>query len=547
MRRAFLLLCVVASALWPALTSSGRQPVFRSYDVAVYGATPAGIVAAVTAARAGKSVVLIEPGKHVGGMISGGLCATDTGNRATIGGTSREFFNRVHAYYQNKYGVKSAQVRDCSDGFRPEPHVAELVFLEMLREARVTVLRGTWLLPKVAYLAVNERDLAALTTNTAINYRGRVFIDASYEGDVMAKVAKYSLGREARAKYDESLAGVQAHSKYHQWPVPISPFEDQRKRLPFVQPGPAGEAGVGDKKVQAYNFRLCLTQNPDRLPFPKPANYDANTYELLARYLEKRPQTRVGELMHPVKLPNGKTDTNNNGPFSTDHIGASWDYPEGDAKTRKRIWQDHIDYTKGFLFFLANDPKVPKKLHDEMSTWGLARGEYEDNDHWPYQLYIREARRLIGDYVMTQHDLMENRNKPDSVGLGSYNADSHHVQRVPTKAGAVINEGDFQVPVKPYAIPYRCLVPKRGECGNLLVPVCVSSSHVAYGTIRMEPVFMILGQASGLAAVLAIEGKCAVQDVPVEKLQARLRAQGAILTPDEIQPVPKSKKETGTP
>jgi hypothetical protein len=486
-----------------------QNPPAKEYDVVVYGATPAGIIAAVTVAREGKSVILLEPGKHVGGMISGGLCATDTGNRATIGGYSREFFRRVRDYYVKKYGEESPQVRDCSDGFRPEPHVAAVIFLEMLKEAKVPVEFDSPLPPR---------------------HMGKIYIDASYEGDLMAKSARYAVGRESRKDYGESLAGVQAHSKYHQWSVAVSPLNTDGKLLPFVQPGPAGEPGAGDKKVQAYNFRLCLTQNKDRLPFPKPANYDPKKYELLARYLAKRPQTRVGELMHPVKLPNGKTDTNNNGPFSTDHIGASWDYPKGDAKTRRRIWQEHVDYTKGFLYFLANDQQVPKKLRDEMNTWGLARGEYEDNDHWPYQLYIREARRMIGEYVMTQHDLMENRTKPDSVGLGSYNADSHHVQRLPTKDRAVVNEGDFQVPVKPYAIPYRCLVPKKRECVNLLVPVCLSASHVAYGTIRMEPVFMILGQASGVAAVLAIDGKCAVQDVPVEKMQEKLRSQKALLS-----------------
>jgi hypothetical protein len=509
MYRALSVACAALVLSGPA--PAPQQPA-KEYDVVVFGATPAGVIAAVTVAREGKSVVLLEPGKHVGGMISGGLCATDTGNRAAIGGTSREFFDRVRDYYVKKYGEKAPQVRDCTDGFRPEPHVAELIFLEMLRQARVPVVFDSPL---------------------PLRSKGRIFVDATYEGDLLAKSAKYAVGREPGEQYGESLAGVQAHSKYHQWPVAVSPF-DGGKLLPFVQPGPAGEPGAGDRKVQAYNFRLCLTQNGDRLPFPKPANYDPGKYELLARYLAKRSQTRVGELMHPVNLPNGKTDTNNNGPFSTDHIGASWDYPEGDAKTRQRIWQDHVDYTKGFLYFLAHDPRVPKKLRDDMNTWGLARGEYADNDHWPYQLYIREARRMVGAYVMTQRDLMEDRTKPDSVGLGSYNADSHHVQRVPARDGAVVNEGDFQVPVKPYAIPYRCLVPKKAECTNLLVPVCVSSSHVAYGTIRMEPVFMILGQATGVAAVLAIDNKCAVQDVAVEKLQARLKAQRAVLSPDEI-------------
>jgi hypothetical protein len=537
MRLAPLSLALLLLAQAPA--QEDKPPRARRADVLVYGATPAGIIAAVTVAREGKSVLLLEPGRHLGGMITGGLCATDTGVRAAVGGYSREFFDRVRAYYVKKYGPKSQQVKDCSEGFRPEPHVAKLIFEEMLKEAKVPVVfeaRFSGLGGKAAE-GGGHNQLLSLSTTRGGTYHGRVFIDATYEGDLMAAAGvRYAVGREGRAKYNESLAGVQAYSKFHQFPVKVSPFADGGKLLPLVQPGPAGEAGQGDKKVQAYNFRLCLTRRPDlRMPWPKPRAYDPKRYELLVRYLEKRPDVTFGQLCNPVALPNGKTDTNNNGPISTDHIGANWDYPEADAKTRQRIYDDHVEYTKGFFYFLATDPRVPRALQTVVNTWGPSRGEHLESGGWPHQLYIREARRMLGEYVMTQADLMQDRVKKDSVGLGSYNTDSHHVQRVPTKDGGVINEGDFQVRVQPYAIPYRCLLPKQAECTNLLVPVCVSSSHVAYGTIRMEPVYMILGQASGVAAVLALDGKTAVQDVPVEKLQAKLKAQKAVLSPEGLE------------
>jgi hypothetical protein len=506
----------------------------RTVEVVVYGGTASGVIAAVAAAREGKTVLLLEPGKHLGGMVSGGLGATDYGNRASIGGYSREFFSRVREYYVQKYGPNAPQVKDCSDGFHFEPHVAELIFKAMLKEAKVEVLfeqsrlltvRKTG--PRIDFIVTNDGRTYVYNKSSA-----SVFIDATYEGDLMAKAkVSYAIGREGRDQYKESIAGVQARSPAHQWSVPVAPWNGD-KLLPFVQPGPAGDPGAADKKTQAYNFRLCMTKVKDnQVPFPKPAKYDADRYELLARYLAQKPALKVGQLMNPVAMPNGKTDTNNNGPFSTDFIGGNWDYPEGDEAVRKRIWQEHVDYTQGFLYFLANDPRVPEALQKEMRTWGLAKDEFTDTGNWPHQLYVREARRMIGAYVMTQADIMDQRTKDDSVGLGSYNTDSHHVQRVATKDGAVLNEGDFQVRVQPYAIPYRSLVPKAAECENLLVPVCMSASHVAYGTVRMEPVYMILGQASGVAAALAIDGKASVQKIPVDQLLARLRAQKAVLSP----------------
>ncbi len=520
----------------------------RPCDVVVYGGTASGVIAALAAAREGKAVVLLEPGKHLGGMVSGGLGATDTGNRSAIGGYSREFFNRVRDYYLKKYGPQSQQVKDCSDGFRFEPHVAELIFKEMLNEAKVEVLFGQKRLITVAKTG-KRIDFVVTQTGDTFTYpkhAAKVFIDATYEGDLMAKAGvRYTVGREGREQYNETIAGVQVRSPAHQWPVAVSPFGPTaaRQLLPFVQPGPAGEPGAGDKKVQAYNFRLCMTNRRENVvPWPMPDSYNPKRYELLARYLEKRPDLKMGQLMNPVRMPNDKTDTNNNGPFSTDHIGANWDYPDGDEATRERIRKDHVEYTQGFLYFLANEPRSPVKLREEMNQWGLAKDEFTDTDHWPHQLYVREARRMLGEYVMTEADIMKERTQADSVGLGSYNTDSHHVQRVPTPDGAVINEGDFQVRVQPYAIPYRSLVPKAAECENLLVPVCVSASHVAYGTIRMEPVYMILGQASGVAAALAIDEKQSVQTVPVPRLVAKLKSQKAVLSPEEL---PKSTEAAG--
>jgi hypothetical protein len=300
--------------------------------------------------------------------------------------------------------------------------------------------------------------------------------------------------------------------------------------------------GAADRRVQAYNFRLCMTQAPgNRVPFPKPAGYAPARYELLARYLPafeaelKRP-LQINDVMKADILQNGKTDTNNNGAFSTDYIGGSYDYPNGTYAVRERIRRAHVDYIQGFLFFLATDTRVPAALSGEMKTWGLCRDEFTDNGHWPYQLYVREARRMVGEFVMSQKDIQTELTKPDPIGMGSYNSDSHNVQRRPTADGtAVENEGDMQVRVTPYQIPYRLILPRRREATNLLVPVCFSATHVAYSTLRMEPQYMILGHAAGVAAKMAIDRTVAVQDVDPSALGARLRSQRAVF--DIVSPV----------
>lgn len=507
--------------LWPAVEQKA--------DVVVYGGTAGGVIAAVAAAREGKSVILLEPGKFLGGMFTAGLGATDTGVRAGIGGYSREVFDRIKIYYTEKYGSKSKQVADCSDGFRFEPHVARNVLENLLTEVKIKPKFGT----HIKSVNKSATTITSISLSNGDTYIASIFIDATYEGDLMALAGvNYHVGREGREVYGESLAGVQAFSRYHQFHVAVNGLDDMKRPLSFIYRGEKGKTGQGDKKVQAYNFRLCITDRKDnQIPFAKPDGYNPAEYELLARYLQAAPDRKVGQLMNPIRMPNDKTDTNNNGPFSTDYIGMSWTYPNAAPAERAKIIDDHKRYTQGFLYFLANDPRVPPALQKEMNAWGMSKDEWINNDNWPTQIYVREARRMVGAYVMTQKDLITDRTKDDSVGVGSYNADSHHVQRVLKEDGTVVNEGDFQVPVDPYAISYRCLTPKSEQCDNLLVSVAVSTSHVAYGTVRMEPVFMILGHAAGVAAAMAIDDKIKVQSLHSKKLTEKLIKQKAVLSP----------------
>lgn len=502
--------------LFLACAAAGCAPAaVERCDVLVYGATAGGAVAAIAAAGEGMAVTLLEPGRHVGGMISGGLGATDFGNKSVIGGMSREFFARTGRHYGQPLA------------WYFEPHVAERVLRDWLAEAGVPVRFEHRL---AAVERSGDRIRRVRMKNGAV-FEAAVFIDASYEGDLMARAGvAYTVGREGVDQYGESLAGRREVCEYHQFKAPVSPYGPDGKLLPGVYGGDPGRVGQADRKVQAYNFRICMSNRPDnQVPFPRPDGYDPWRYELLRRYLEKLPDLRLDQLIHITMMPNGKTDVNNNGPFSTDHIGGSWEYPDADERRREEIRQDHVRYTQGFFYFLANDPSVPKHIRDELNTWGLAADEFQDTGHWPHQLYIREARRMIGTYVMRQADLQTDLTKEDSIGMGSYNSDSHHVQRIPTPDGAVINEGDMQVPVRPYEIAYRAIVPQRSQCTNLLVPVCFSASHVAYSSMRMEPQYMIIGQAAGVAASLAVRHDTPVADIDVRRLQARLRAAGAVL------------------
>jgi FAD-dependent oxidoreductase family protein len=496
----------------------------QTFDLVVYGGTAGGVMTAAAAAREGLNVALIEPGHHLGGMVSGGLGWTDYGRKEVIGGYSLEFFHRVGA----KYG------RDIEWHF--EPHVAEAVFSDLVKETGVHVFLQHRLREKQG-VTKSGTTVASLTMENGAVFRGRIVADASYEGDVMAQSGvTYTWGREGISEYNESLAGVRDRTPLHQFRAAVSPLDSSGKLLPEIMPRSKDPVGAADKRVQAYNFRLCMTKNPEnRIAWPKPANYSPARYELLARYLPafekelKRPLA-INDVMKADILQNGKTDTNNNGAFSTDYIGGSYEYPEGTYATRARIRQAHVDYIQGFLYFLASDPRIPSGLSAEMKEWGLCKDEFVDNDHWPYQLYVREARRMVGEYVMSQKDIQTELTKPDSIGMGSYNSDSHNVQRRPTEDGsAVENEGDMQVAVNPYEIPYRMLLPKRDQATNLLVPVCFSATHVAYSTLRMEPQYMILGQAAGIAAKMAIDARQPLQAVDTKRLSARLLSQRAVL------------------
>lgn len=540
MRMGFLRLCTAVLLLGSCAAFGQAQEDEESqahaYDVVVYGGTAGGAVAAIAAAREGLRVALIEPGQHIGGMVSGGLGATDFGKKHVIGGMALEFFERVGKRYHEPVS------------WYFEPHVAEETFRTWLDEYHVNVFFGM----RIKYVWKTAACITGIRMESGHWYKANVFIDASYEGDLMQRAKiPYTVGRESRREYGESLAGRIEYSKEHQFPVPISPYDENGNLLPLVNPPDAIEPGLGDRKVQAYNFRLCLCNRADnRVPFPQPEGYDPKRYELLRRYLEACPGLKMEELMTLSPMPNDKTDTNNKGPFSTDFIGGSWGYPDADHENRDKIRAEHKRYIQGFLYFLANDPSVPKALQEEVNQWGLAKDEFVDTGNWPHQMYIREARRMKGNYVMQQKDLQTERTKPDSIGMGSYNSDSHHVQRIAVKAGekwsggqeqpaipgwppdaqGVLNEGDMQVPVEPYEIAYRAICPKREDCENLLVPVCFSATHVAYSSMRMEPQYMIMGHAAGVAAAQALESGKPVQAIDVARFQALLKEQRQVLS-----------------
>ncbi len=542
-----LLAIAVAIPFWSSSCAARAEgdppaaPIHHKADVIVYGGTSAGVVAAVQAARMGKSVLIVCPDKHLGGMSSGGLGWTDTGNKEVIGGIAREFYHRVWLHYdrddawtwqdKSEYGNRGQGTPAIDGDARTmwifEPHVAEQVFEDLIAEQNIPVHRDRWL-DRERGVQKDGARITEIRMTGGETYAGKMFIDATYEGDLMAAAGvTYHVGREASSQYGETWNGVQVgvlHHRHH-FTKPVSPYvipgDPSSGLLPRISDKPPGNKGEADHRIQAYCFRMCLTDHPEnRVPFPKPVGYDPGQYELLLRVFD----TGWRETFHKFDpIPNRKTDTNNHGPFSTDNIGMNYDYPEAPYKRRAEIVAEHETYQKGLMYFLANDPRVPEDVRSRMSRWGLAADEFTDNGNWPYQLYIREARRMVGLYVTTENDVLSKRDVPQPVGMGSYTMDSHNVQRYVKPDGFVQNEGDIGVGVpKPYRIPYGSLVPMRGECDNLLVPVCVSSSHIAYGSIRMEPVFMILGQSAATAAARAIDHRCAVQNVDYNKLREQL-------------------------
>jgi hypothetical protein len=492
-----------------------------SVDICVYGATSGGVIAAYTAAKLGKKVVLITPEGHPGGLSSGGLGNTDIGNKIAITGLARDFYRRVGLHYGKP------------EQWIFEPHVAEDIFKAYIQETSISVLYHQSL--KVLYkkgLQIQEIQTmpadSGMVKGTYIIH-AKEYIDCSYEGDLMAMAkVSFTIGRESNQQYHETYNGVQLLDK-HQFPDGVDPYIIEGKPetglLWGIRSTGLDTRGSGDKKLQAYNFRLCLTDSPqNRIEISKPEHYDSSHYELLLRYIKiKNPKSLEDGLLNINLMPERKTDINNNGPFSTDMIGMNYDYPNGDFETRKKIVQDHIDYNKGLLYFIGHDGRVPELLRNEMLAWGYPKDEYKDNDHWSPQLYIRESRRMISGYVMTEGNCTGRLKVTDGIGLAAYTMDSHNCQRVVVN-GMVKNEGDVQVGgFPPYPVSYRSIVPKQNECTNLFVPVCLSASHIAYGSIRMEPVFMVLGQSSATAAVIAIDKKLPVQKVPVDKLQMELK------------------------
>jgi len=500
----------------------------QEYDLVVYGGTAGGAMTAIAGAREGLHVLLLEPGQHIGGMATGGLSRTDFGKKEVIGGYAMEFYWRV--------GLKYAMGRFAQDvAWYYEPKVGEQVLREMLQEARVETKFGTRLAGQKGVVKSGAR-IEEIRTEDGATYKARMFSDSTYEGDLMAQAGvEYTWGRESAAQYGESLAGVREHTPLHQFLDPVRARDANGKLLPEISDGPKGEKGSADRKVQSYNFRMIMSDDPaNQIPYPKPPGYNPHRYELLALRLAAETQ-RLGRAPHYheevliAPIPNHKADFNNQGAFSTDYIGGSWKYPNASYSERAAIRQAHVDYTKGFFYFLAHDPRVPKPLQEEVNQWGLAKDEFVDTNNWPHQLYVREARRMVGEFVATQKDVQTNLTKPDPIGMGSYNSDSHNVQRVEMPNGFVENEGDMQVAVQPYQIAYRVMLPKQTQATNLLVPVCFSASHVAYSSMRMEPQYMIIGQAAEVAAAMAIQAGTAVQDVDTHALVEKLKQQGAVL------------------
>tara|TARA_R100000935_G_scaffold58926_1_gene100165 strand:- start:26650 stop:28293 length:1644 start_codon:yes stop_codon:yes gene_type:complete len=532
----------------------------KKYDIVIYGGTSAGVSAAIQSSRMGKSVVLIEPTNRIGGLTTGGLGQTDIGNKQAIGGISREFYENIKKYYDDPENWKWEKRSDYKDGGQTrteegeatmwtfEPSAALAVYKSMMDKEKIKMVYNERLNRESGVKKVAGK-IESITMESGKTFKGKVFLDATYEGDLMASAGvSYAVGRESNEEYGETLNGVQANSINtsltglvsrnafnHNFIPGVDPYvvkgDPTSGLLPNVNEKP-GLEGEGDKKIQAYCFRMCLTDHPEnRIPFQKPANYDEVNYELLFRNYEARKgpireMYSYGNSLLPwinSSMPNRKTDTNNKFGFSTDYIGRNYDYPEASYAEREGIIEDHRNYQMGLMWTLANHPRIPAEVREEASRWGTTKDEFERADGWQQQLYVREARRMVSDYVMTQKNCEALTVAEDGIGLAAYGMDSHNVQRYVDANGYVQNEGNVEAHgFKPYPISYGALVPKKEECQNLVVPVCVSSTHIAFGSIRMEPVFMVLGQSAATAAVLAIDANVSVQEVPYPNLKEQL-------------------------
>lgn len=554
-----LLFCI--SSL-PALSQT------RSYDIVIYGGTSAGVAAAIESSRIGKSVVLIEPSEHLGGLTTGGLGATDIGNKQAIGGISREFYQNIKKHYddpanwtlQSREEYFSLNERRTSDGedamWTFEPSAAKKVYQDMMAKEDIDLIIGKRL-DRSKGVATRGNRIIKITMETGETFEGKVFMDATYEGDLLATAGvTYTIGREDNKEYGETLNGVQANKYnvtlgnrvsrnaiHHNFINRVDPYvvkgDPSSGLLPFIIEGGPGVDGSADKGIQAYCFRMTLSNHPDnRIPFQKPEDYNELEYELLFRNYEAaegplEEMYHYGDPLVPwinTPMPNRKTDTNNQKGFSTDFIGQNHNYPEASYQEREKIKERHLKYQQGLMWSLAYHPRIPQQVRDVVSQWGMSKDEFTENGGWTPQLYIREARRMLSDYVISQRDCEGLQAADDPVGLAAYQMDSHMVQRYVDHNGYVQNEGNVEAPVPaPYPISYRSIIPKKGEVENLAVPVCVSSTHIAFGSIRMEPVFMVLGQSAALAASLAIDKNVALQDLPYEELKKLLLERDQVL------------------
>lgn len=544
-----------------SLNATPVYPQTQSYDIVIYGGTSAGVAAAIQSSRMGKSVVLIEPSHHVGGLTTGGLGATDIGNKNAIGGISREFYQNIKAYYDNPDNWKwqkreeyfSLNERRSKEGedamWTFEPSAAKQVYQDMMDAEDITVVTGQRLDRSNGVKSQDNRILE-ITMESGHSYSGKMFLDATYEGDLLSTAGvTYTVGREANDAYGETLNGVQANKYnvtlkggvsrnaiHHNFIAGVDPYvvkgDPSSGLLPFIIEGGPGIDGSADKGIQAYCFRMTLTDHPDnRIPFEKPENYNELEYELLFRNYEAA-KGPIDEMYHygdplvpwiNTPMPNRKTDTNNQKGFSTDFVGQNHAYPEASYAEREALAQKHLEYQQGLMWSLAYHPRIPKEVRDVVSKWGMSKDEFTEGEGWTPQLYVREARRMLSDYVISQRDCEGYQTAEDAVGLAAYGMDSHMVQRYVDHNGYVQNEGNVEAHVTgPYPISYRSIIPKKGEKENLLVPVCVSSTHIAFGSIRMEPVFMVLGQSAATAASLAIDKGISVHELPYEDLKNRL-------------------------
>lgn len=528
-------------------------PVCRAqdqYDVCVYGETASGVSAAIQAARMGKRVVLVSTNAHVGGMTTSGLTATDINRNTLIGGIAREFYGHLYAWYENPDAWKN-QHRDAffvasqkrtftgkNDALKTqwvyESHVGEKILLDMLRDAGVTLVLNERLDLKNG-VEKDGKEIRGIVMESGRKFSAQVFIDATYEGDLMALAGvEYTVGREANSQYGETQNGVRVNQLVGDGEASLDPYvvegDPASGLLPYIEPRVWAEDGAADpRRVQTYCYRMTLTDDPEnRVAIQRPATYDPMLYELLARTLRQNPERELQQIITLTPMPNRKTDTN-----KLNFIAANYEYPEGDYATRESICQRHRDFALGMLWFLANDPRVPPHIRAEMKPWGLPRDEFVENGHFPYQLYVREARRMVGGYVMSEKNCRRANQEPasQSIGVGTYMLDSHHFSRVVDNEGKLRYEGGMGGASASYPISYHCITPKHDQCHNLLVPVCMSASHVAYSSLRMEPVYMVLGQSAGAIASLAIDNRCAVQQLDYPKLEATLLEAGQILQP----------------